>query len=86
MNRGSLLVGSTPTIPKNIPIHIAHKLRNQNFVLTKPTVANAKTVNAHNSGTPIIISKLVYQGRSKKTKQPHNNPLIVEVVTAALMA
>ena len=73
-------------MPKNIPMPIAHKLRNQNLVLTKPTVANASTVNAHSSGTPNIINRFVYQGNNKNTKQPQSSPLTVEVVTAALIA
>ena len=52
--RGALLSGFTPTIPMNIPKAIASILRNQYLLLKNPTVASAKTVKAHNSGTPRI--------------------------------
>ena len=51
-----------------------------------PAVTNASKVNAHSSGTPNIMISPVYQGNKKKTKLPHNNPLTVDVVTAALIA
>ena len=55
-------------------------------MLINPTVANANIVNAQSSGTPSIINSCEYHGNSKNTKHPHSKPLIVLVVTAALIA
>ena len=49
-------------------------------------MASANIVKAHNSGTPNISIRLVYHGNKKKVSEPHNNPFIVDVVTAALIA
>ena len=49
-------------------------------------MASANIVKAHNSGTPNISIKLVYQGNKKKVSDPQSKPFIVDVVTAALIA
>ena len=72
--------------PKHNPITIATKLRTHHLLLINPTVASASIVNAHSSGTPNTIISCAYQGNSAKVSVPHNNPLIVLVVTAAVIA
>ena len=43
-------------------------------------------MNAHNSGIPNTIINCAYHGRSANVSVPHSSPLIVDVVTAAVIA
>ena len=85
-NLSAFVLGSTPIIPIKIPAASAINPLTHHLLLIKVTVASANIVKAHNSGTPNINIKLVYQGSRKKVSDPHNNPFIVDVVTAALIA
>ena len=84
--RSALVTGSVPTNPSAIPTAIAIILRIHQRLLTKPTVASASIVNAQSSGIPSIIIRFVYQGNSANVSVPHNSPLTVLVVTAAVIA
>ena len=65
------------------PSTIAIALLTYFLVDTKPTVTNAKSTNAHNSGMPMYMTTLVYHGKNKKVNEPKNNPFAVLDVIAA---
>ena len=68
VKRGTLFT-STPTSPMATPSTIANALLTYFLVDTKPTVTNAKSTNAHNSGMPMYMTTLVYHGKNKNVNE-----------------